>query len=546
MKKFFVIFASCVLFLSSCLSEILDGRKESSGFSDIVLSLSSKAQTKAGGAKDGDKMSNLHIWLVKGDEVKGYLSQKDADLSIAADGTTATATFKNVERGACTLYLVANLPANCDLPSKYTVNSAIDSDFLKYVLPAVDENTHEPPYGDTTPGMPLSTTLNMSVGAGTNRVSAELVRCCAKITLTIRNNTLNNTIILKDLAFSNCNPNNGYLFQQGDYSISASSFGPFKDFNVPKNSSTDKHILHGFEEIYLQQYMYENINAGADTLGFHISGALFPEEVTSAEVRDVVTGSGGTRTVYSLGTSNPEKTIPTATPCLIKSRDYNSYLYDDNGTLKAGTPNTSDIDLAYLWTFTTSGTNTVSIRNFKSPKRYISLTTDGDLSMVETSSSFYYNYTSSTAPFRFYNGTSSKIYNNYYWVYAYTLWIDSTNSVGNTTESKVVNGKTITPSTNDDCYFNIYKVTSQEVTLPSTTEEKLVATDGSAASVYFDKTISSLNYINKYGTPVPLEQIYRNQDVQIVVNIHYNPNSGVLFFETSNWVNESDNDTTFD
>ncbi|MGM9752922.1 MAG: hypothetical protein ACI3ZK_02565, partial [Candidatus Cryptobacteroides sp.] len=66
------------------------------------------------------------------------------------------------------------------------------------------------------------------------------------------------------------------------------------------------------------------------------------------------------------------------------------------------------------------------------------------------------------------------------------------------------------------------------------------------ASVYFDKTISSLNYINKYGTPVPLEQIYRNQDVQIVVNIHYNPNSGVLFFETSNWVDESDNETTFD
>lgn len=69
--------------------------------------------------------------------------------------------------------------------------------------------------------------------------------------------------------------------------------------------------------------------------------------------------------------------------------------------------------------------------------------------------------------------------------------------------------------------------------------------NGNAAEKYFDKTVSSLHYIGKYGNPIPLEHIYRNQDVQIVVNVHYNPASGVLYFETSDWVNES-NDTTFD
>ena len=69
--------------------------------------------------------------------------------------------------------------------------------------------------------------------------------------------------------------------------------------------------------------------------------------------------------------------------------------------------------------------------------------------------------------------------------------------------------------------------------------------NGNAAEKYFDKTVSSLHYIGKYGTPIPLKHIYRNQDVQIVVNVHYNPASGVLYFETSDWVDES-NDTTFD
>ncbi|MGM9752814.1 MAG: hypothetical protein ACI3ZK_02025, partial [Candidatus Cryptobacteroides sp.] len=370
MKKFFVIFASCVLFLSSCLSEILDGRKEPSGSSDIVLSLSSKAQTKAGGAKDGDKMSNLHIWLVKGEEVKGYLSQEDADLSIAADGTTATATFRNVERGACTLYLVANLPADCDLPIKYTVNSAIDSDFLKYVLPAVDGNTHEPPYGDTTPGMPLSTTLNMSVGAGTNRVSAELVRCCAKITLTIRNNTLNNTIILKDLAFTEYNPNTGYLFRQDDFSIpsSAYSFVPFKTLALQYGDTTSDVIKHGETRTYIQQYMYETEDGGASSLGFEIKGGLFADDVDKATVGNVVIGQ---ETVCSVG-DEVTSSWPSS-PCLIKSYSY-GYLYDNNSTVSISSETNPEIILSsdnyknFLWSFSGSTTGTTTITNYATNK----------------------------------------------------------------------------------------------------------------------------------------------------------------------------------
>ena len=97
-------------------------------------------------------------------------------------------------------------------------------------------------------------------------------------------------------------------------------------------------------------------------------------------------------------------------------------------------------------------------------------------------------------------------------------------------------------SNNANTYLQLYPVT---IDTHTDYELNLKDNNGSAAEKYFDKKVSSLHYIGKYGTPIPLKHIYRNQDVQIVVNVHYNPASGVLYFETSDWVNES-NDTTFD
>ena len=125
-----------------------------------------------------------------------------------------------------------------------------------------------------------------------------------------------------------------------------------------------------------------------------------------------------------------------------------------------------------------------------------------------------YGYTRSKG-FRFYSG-------NYY-MYANSTIVAASSS----------------SKTNDSRYWKVFQLKEDLV------DDNDIQLEG--ASVYFDKNILSLNYINKYGTPVPLEQIRRNQDVKIVVNIHYNPNSGVLYFETSDWVvSDNNNETTFD
>lgn len=492
MKRFLSILALGLVFLSSCQRELQGDRDEVSDPSNIVLKISTKAQTK-GGASDGDVMSNLHIWLVYNNSVERYLSQNDAACTIS--GSTATATFNDVPRGACTIYLVANLPEGSPLPETYAVSKSIDEGFLKYVLPEVVNC--KPPFGDSTPGMPLSTSVSLSVGAGTNRVSAELVRTCAKLTITVRNNTTNNTIILKDLILSDKNPQFGYLFEPTDSILKGISLGKFKPYTHSAGETVIDTIPQGGERIFVQQYMYETATNGAANLGFQIVGGLFPNGTDRATVGEV--------TIKTLSFKN---SFSTGGNFLIKSSNTDLYLFDNGGTLELkALSNINSIPAGYLWTIS-GNSNNAKLKG--SSGEYLTLTTSKaslgkngtNLIVSDNSGSFQFYYTS--------RGT------NYYLTISDSSLKTSTTSDTNT----------------------LWKIATVK-------DNKVLNVQG--ASVYFDKTISSLNYINKYGIPVPLEQIRRNQDVKIVVNIHYNPNSGVLYFETSDWVvSDNNNETTFD
>ena len=493
MKKCLNILAIGLLFLTSCLNELQGDREEATGPSNIAINISAKPQTKLGTASDGDVMKNLHIWLVYGTTVKGYLCQDDAECKIT--GSTATAIFENVPRGACTLYLVANLPVDSSLPDAYRVGGkAIDDAFLKYVLPTVVD--YEPPYGASTPGMPLSTSVSLSVGAGTNKVSAALVRTCAKLTITVRNNTTDNTIILKDLILSKRNPNIGYLFEQSDYSIPlAADFGEFRPYAHSAGETVTDTIPQGGERIYVQQYMYETATKGATNLGFQIVGGLFPNGTDRATVGEVTIKTLSFKDSFSTGGN-----------FLIKSSNTDLYLFDNGGTLELkALSNINSIPDGYLWTI--SGTSS-DARLKGSSDKYLTLNTSS-ASLGRNGTSL--KVSNSSGSFQFYY-TSKKT--NYYLTIS-----DSSLTISKTSDSNT-----------------LWKIVKVE-------DNKVLNVQG--ASVYFDKNISSLNYINKYGIPVPLEQIRRNQDVKIVVNIHYNPNSGVLFFETSDWVDD-ENETTFD
>lgn len=533
-------------------------RPGSEGSGDIVIELSSALQTKANEARDGSKMNNLHIWLVSGSNIVDYLNWNVAytdentsycQISAEDGGATAKALFTGVDKGKYTLYFVANLPSNLSI-SAYQKGGTIDEYFTDNILPSVVNN--EPPFDDAA-GMPLSLVKSIEVSAGTNRISAELVRTCARIRLTVRNNTVENTLVLRKIALSaDGNPSVGYLFPRADFSKPASAaMGPFNSMELTvAGETTDIVIPHGGTHTYINQYMYETGPDGAVSLGFEIAGGLFANGITSAKMAQVPTGTSGTTYTYIKGDPLTSENKSLTALYLIKSYTGDYYLYDDgSGTPKAVYSTDAEDLLAepdtkkYLWSFSAAKGST-DILNYGT-SNYLIIGTNGSVTMNSSKNAAATTYRGSdysTKGFRFYNGTITGKEKKRTCT-SYTLSATS-GSVSVKTVTNTGKDSKLSYSSDESCYFQLIDVTENSSTEPIY-ELNLKDNNGNAAEKYFDKTISSLHYIGKYGNPIPLEHIYRNQDVQIVVNVHYNPASGVLYFETSDWKDES-NDTTFD
>lgn len=506
-KRLFIILAVASV-LCACEPE---SARRLSGTGNIAIELGQSVLTRAEGAVDGSKMNNLHIWLVGSDgSIKDYIDDDTRYCTIDAGGATAKALFTNVEKGNYTLYFVANLPAGFPLV-RYQKGGTIDAGFKDSLLADVVDN--QPPYNETS-GMPLSLVKSISVGAGTNSLTGELVRTCARIRLTVRNNTVSNTLILRKIALSaKGNPSTGYLFPREDFSIPGTGtaiMGPFNSLELTtKGETTDIVIPHGETHTYIDQYMYETGPNGSVSLGFNIAGGLFADGVTSGvmgQVNGISTGSKVTTT----------NSINSSAQYLIKSATSDIYLYDNKGTLYAS-PVINVNDLLnqynlkdYLWTVSVSGTK-ATIKNVATNK-CITIDTKGDnkgaVSLTAAGT------VTITDGFSFYKIQGQ----TYYYL-------------------KASDGSSVSSSNTQSKFYLVPVTQSSELNLKDN--------NGNAAEKYFDQTISSLNYIGKYGTPVPLKHIYRNQDVQIVVNVHYNPSSGVLYFETTDWIDD-DNKTTFD
>ena len=84
-------------------------------------------------------------------------------------------------------------------------------------------------------------------------------------------------------------------------------------------------------------------------------------------------------------------------------------------------------------------------------------------------------------------------------------------------------------------YWKMIPVTKEQV-------DVLTFTD---AEKDFHKNVSSIDYIDEFGVSVPLTDICRNEDVNIIINVFYNPEYASVYFEVSGWTPIS-NETTFD
>ena len=494
------------------------------GTGSLVLNIGSS--TKAGTAADGDKMNNLHVWVTdKSDVVVRYASWTGSDNGLVTmDATHAAAkvSISNINRGEYNIYIIANAPSS--LSSLPAVGNTIGDTFKKFVLNLPDGSL-KPDFG--TGGMPLTLISSVAISPGENVLNAELVRVCGRIRVSVRNHTTSKNIFLQSVKLGALNPDRGYLFQQDGHAVPAgNTYGEFVSIDNAEGTTVTSYIKPGTMETVIDQYIFETGLDAVANMSLSFSGGIFAQNTVSAVVK------AAKMDVYSPGKEFAgfyKNNIASADYFIIRNSGANYFLRSNGSGMKQYYHNTVEELLAtnkverYFWTFDVAsyvgvssgrGASTVNSIQSVSEKKYINISST-DNALV----------TLSATPQSLIIGTQDHgmlIRNGDYKIYCSYTTGDDVKSKFNQADQNLV-------------YWKMIPVTK-------TQEDVFTLKD---AEKNFHKNVSSIDYIDEFGVSVPLTDICRNEDVNIIINVFYNPEYASVYFEVSAWEVIS-NETTFD
>ena len=496
------------------------------GTGSLVLNIGSS--TKAGTAADGDKMNNLHVWVTdKSDVVVRYASwtgSNNAQVTMNASLAAATVSISNINRGEYNIYIIANAPSSFTFPA---VGETIGDTFKKYVINLPDGGK-EPDFGDD--GMPLTLISSVEISPGKNVLNAELVRVCGRLRVSVRNHTAGRNIFLQSVKLGARNPDLGYLFHQNGHAVpDGTKYREFVSIDNAKGDEVKDYIAPGTMKTVIDQYIFETGLNAVSNLSLSFSGGIFGENTKSAVVK------AAKMDVYSPGTEFAgfyENNIKSADYFIIRNCGANYFLRSNGNGMKQYYHNTVEELLAtneverYFWTFDVAsyigessgrGASKVkSIQNVFEVGKYINIsTTDNALvTLSDTKQSLIVGTQDLGMLIRNDDGPY-KVYCSY--------------TTGDDVKSKI-----------NDADQNLFYW--KMIPVRKTQENVLTFKD---AEKNFHKNVSSIDYIDEFGVSVPLTDICRNEDVNIIINVFYNPEYASVYFEVSGWTKIS-NETTFD
>ena len=491
------------------------------GTGSLVLNIGSS--TKAGTAADGDKMNNLHVWVTdKSNKVVRYASwtgSNNAQVTMNASLAAATVSISNINRGEYNIYIIANAPSSFTFP---VVGETIGDSFKKFVLKLPD-GSKVPDFG--TGGMPLTLISSVAISPGKNVLNAELVRVCGRLRVSVRNHTTSKNIFLQSVKLGARNPDRGYLFQQDGHAVpDGKTYGEFVSINNAEGAPVSSYIKPGIMETVIDQYIFETGLNAVSNLSLSFSGGIFKEDTKSAVVE------AAKMDVYHRGTEFAgfyQNNIASADYFIIRNSGANYFLRSNGSGMKQFFFNTVEELIAsdgverFFWTFEgvsalTSGIGPSTVNGIKSvsEKKYINISTT-DNALV-TLSDKQQSLTIGT------QSLGMLIRNGNYKIYcSYTTGDDVKSKINDADQNLV--------------YWKMIPVTK--------TQENVFTFKG--AEKNFHKNVSSIDYIDDFGVSVPLTDICRNEDVNIIINVFYNPEYASVYFEVSAWT-EISNETTFD
>ncbi len=524
--------AAVLALVSSCGKN--DFSSEATGTGDVIISIGNAPEvsvTKGSRTpKEGNVMNLLSIWIVNRNDgtilihehllAKGENStgeERDGRLdyvNFAEDGKSAEMKFVDVPRGNCTLYAVANF---MELDhGKYIVGEKIDNEFKDMLLDTDGLDSGKAPQFDDENGMPCSAVVDFSVGAGENKVQAQMLRCVGRLTIAVRNNIAGSSIFFKEVGLSEQNPTHAYVFEHEGDAIPAESrnvaFPEITELKRVNALTTDPVPVY-------DTYLYETVpeSSAPQNFTFTLFGAVYKAEASSDDVRI------GYRQEYNFAANiSPGATVNDMF-VLRSAASENYYIGDVDGLRYRFF--SGDTELRhhkgienYFWKF--SGTRSATITNVGTGRQIrlsgetVSMVDAGQGSTFSLISNDYVSGgTGSSNGLRFRTG-------------GYDLTIGTDNGIYGT------NNRTNKLET----HWIFRKVTKGNA-------EAIPYFVG--AEYEIPKVDRTMTYIDSYGVAQELSHIARNQHIYLTIGVFYNRELAQFDFKVEEW-RKKESETTFD
>lgn len=444
---------------------------------------------------DGRRMYRLAVFVVYNNIVEAYTVLEEDDLRFSAANTAATISFDNLDYGkAYQLYAVANYG---DYGTALNGHLA-DVDDTDIINGTNVSTTADNLCNKNTP-YPLSLKKEILLQPGANNVTGELIRTYARIRINVRNQS-NKELKVTNLQFAdNFSQSSADLFVSGGSAnvtpdvTSDDAIAPFTPnlTIAPMDGTTNVS-----ESTIFDGYLLESNGGDYDyTLGLELEGATTTEYI-----------------VGSTAITNPSS-IESGAMYLIYNANARRYLYANGTSTVAASSNYYDSDgelnQSFVWRFTKVGSsgNNYKIESMGSTGYYIN--SDGVVNnsvplTVNSSDDNYFTASSNSGYIRF--RTASQ---------RYYLGVNQNNVYGTNSSNRR--------------NFALYKVTTEQNT----------------SNISHQETIEIKTVDDVTGEVHPIQEIRRNDFINILVNVSYNEKSGEVVFEVSDW-NKVEGEVTFD
>lgn len=463
--------------------------------------------TQAEKAVDGRYMYVVSVYII--DENKRIVASQE-NIQVANMAEEVVVTFDksyNLKRGVYTVMAVAN-------NASHTIGNTTYASGLTKTWNAADYNslmnnmiagnaTHNVSAKDVV--QPLSMMKEVELHAGNNAIEGELVRTFARMRIEVKNNSGMLPLKVKNVSFSdNFTQTQAYVFDDGTnrkylttkkapVSTSNKAILPFT-----KDEGSDGKVIDTQKSaVVFDSYLLES-QVGTDeyykyTLDLAYEGAMivtYSYEPVWTAINNTNNMNVGDESYFIMYNNNRKR-----------------YLSGGTSNVTTATLNQSSKTVAtdHVWQLISAGTGKYYIKNVETG---LYMQNPGNSSVA---------LGSSPVAFSFINKTSNN--SNY-------IQMQGSNSsymyVGNSNTGYAVTGYS---NSNTGTYFTLYKVN----------KEKIISTSNQGGTITYNTPIvlTTINPVTQQSSPT--KAIKRNDFINVLVTVSYNPEAGTFEFYVEDW-----------